>query len=286
MNCFFVSDLHGHIDRYEKLFKAIAGEKPEMVLIGGDVLPSGLLSHRPLDVGLKDFIVDFLVPGFSTLRNKLGPNYPRVLLILGNDDGKVVEPAVLEAVRIDLWEYAHNRKIEIGEFTVYGYSYVPPTPFRLKDWERYDISRYIDPGCISPEEGIYSVSVSHRDLKYGTIKADLEVLINNDDVSRGVFLFHSPPYMTNLDYAALDGVIIDNIPADTHVGSIAMRKIIEQKQPLLTLHGHVHESARITGSWKDKIGKTLCFTAAHDGKELALVKFDLNKPEEAVRELL
>jgi Icc-related predicted phosphoesterase len=80
--------------------------------------------------------------------------------------------------------------------------------------------------------------------------------------------------------------ILDNIPADTHVGSIAMRKIIEQKQPLLTLHGHVHESARITGSWKDKIGKTLCFTAAHDGKELALVKFDLNKPEEAVRELL
>ena len=37
--CFFVSDLHGKIDRYTKLFEAVASEKPQAVLLGGDLLP-------------------------------------------------------------------------------------------------------------------------------------------------------------------------------------------------------------------------------------------------------
>jgi len=34
---------------------------------------------------------------------------------------------------------------------------VPPTPFLLKDWEKYDVSAYVDPGCVSPEEGYHRV---------------------------------------------------------------------------------------------------------------------------------
>ncbi|MCP4199159.1 MAG: hypothetical protein GY762_18600, partial [Proteobacteria bacterium] len=41
-NCFFVSDLHGDVDRYRKLFDAIADEQPQGVFLGGDLLPSGL----------------------------------------------------------------------------------------------------------------------------------------------------------------------------------------------------------------------------------------------------
>ncbi len=39
-----------------------------------------------------------------------------------------------------------------------------------------------------------------------------------------------------------------------HVGSTAVRTIIERYQPLVAVHGHIHES-----SGKDKIGKTECF---------------------------
>ena len=46
-------------------------------------------------------------------------------------------------------------------------------------------------------------------------------------------------------------------------------------RPLITLHGHVHESTRLTGSWRQQLGSTLCFSAAHDGPELALVRFVL-----------
>ena len=93
----------------------------------------------------------------------------------------------------------------------------------------------------------------------------------------------SPPYQTRLDRAALDGRLFDDAPLDVHVGSIAVRRFIEQRQPLVTLHGHVHESARLTGSWQEKIGRTHCFSAAHDGPELALVRFNPENPAGALR---
>jgi Icc-related predicted phosphoesterase len=71
-----------------------------------------------------------------------------------------------------------------------------------------------------------------------------------------------------------------------HIGSVAIRRFIESRQPLLTLHGHVHESARLTSAWRQRIGRTLCLSAAHDGPELALVRFDLDEPDGASRELV
>ena len=58
------------------------------------------------------------------------------------------------------------------------------------------------------------------------------------------------------------------------------------RSPLVTLHGHVHESARLTGTWRCRIGRTHAFTAAHDGPELALVRFDPGDLEAATRELV
>jgi len=73
------------------------------------------------------------------------------------------------------------------------------------------------------------------------------------------------------------------VPMDAHVGSIAVRRFIEARQPLLTLHGHVHESSRLTGCWRERIGGSHCFSAAWDGPELALVAFDLEELEAAER---
>ena len=185
-----------------------------------------------------------------------------------------------------IWQYAHNHHFELEEFQVYGYAYIPPTPFALKDWERYDVSRYVDPGCTSPEEGYHSIAVSENALRWTTIQSDLNLLTADDDVSRAIFLFHAPPYHTKLDRAALDGKMHDSAPLDVHVGSIAIQRFIQQRQPYITLHGHIHESARLTGSWQDRIGCTYCFSAAHDGDELALVRFDLDRPETATRELV
>jgi Icc-related predicted phosphoesterase len=173
-----------------------------------------------------------------------------------------------------------------GPYAVYGYACVPPTPFLLKDWERYDVSRFVDPGAVPPEEGRYSVAVPEEERGFPTIQEDLIQLAGADPMERAIFLFHSPPYQTRLDRAALDGRQVDGAPMDVHVGSIAIRRFIEDRQPLITLHGHVHESARLTGGWQEKIGRTHCFSAAHEGPELAVVGFDPQDPGAAVRRLL
>ncbi len=261
-------------------------EHPKAVFLGGDLFPSFLLALSSTSKALPDFVNDFLAAGFARLKRALEKDYPRVFLILGNDDLRSAEPAILAGNELGLWEYVHHRRARLSKFPVFGYACVPPTPFRLKDWERYDVSRFVDPGCMNPEEGALSVPVPDSDLRNTTIKADLEHLVGNDDLSNAIMLFHSPPYQTNLDRAALDGQMVDHVPLDLNVGSIAVRRFIETYQPLLTLHGHVHESARITGSWKDKIGRTFTYSAAHDGPELALIRLRLDDLEASTRELI
>jgi Icc-related predicted phosphoesterase len=284
--CFFASDLHGQPERYEKLWRAIEDAVPAAVFLGGDLLPSGMMGLVSLDPAHRDFVNDFLSPGFETVRQRLGTRYPEVFLVLGNDDGRFEEAAFLDVAATGMWVYAHNRRSSLLGFQVFGYAYVPPTPFMLKDWEKYDVSRYVPPGCVSPEEGRRSVSRPENEIRYSTIQQDLTTLTGERTLEDAVFLFHSPPYETNLDRAANDGKTVDHVPLDLHVGSIALRRFIDQRQPLVTLHGHIHESARLTGSWRDRIGRTHVFGAAHDGAELALVCFDLEDLDAATRQLL
>jgi Icc-related predicted phosphoesterase len=284
--CFFVADLHGREDRYGKLFQAIKKEKPGAVFLGGDLFPSGFGALASAKATYDDFLKSILADGFARLKKDLGASYPSVFLIMGNDDGRFEEQRMEELHDQGLWFYMHGRCVLWENYAIYGYAYVPPTPFMLKDWERYDVSRYVDPLCISPEEGWLSIEVPKGVLRHETIQNDLEKLVQETDLSRTILLFHTPPYNTGLDRAALDGQKFDYVDLDVHVGSIAVRRFIESRQPLLTLHGHIHESARITGAWRERIGRTFSFSAAHDGRELALVRFDPENLDAATRDLI
>ncbi len=256
------------------------------MFLGGDLLPHLSSVRVGAEADEDDFIRGVLANGLSRLRAAMLRSYPRVFVILGNDDPRCVEEALIDAGSDGLFEYIHGRRVEWAGRDVYGYACVPPTPFRLKDWERYDVSRYVDPGCYGPEEGWHTVPVDARDLRRGTIQEDLRTMCADRDLSRAILLFHGPPHGTVLDRAALDGKMVDHAPLDVHVGSVAVRSFIAQRQPCLTLHGHVHESARITGAWRERLGRTWMLSAAHDGPELALVSFDPEAPESAVRETL
>lgn len=285
-DCFFVSDLHGSVSRYEKLIAAILRDRPAAVFLGGDLFPSGTAALFAGQANPQDFLNDILIRNFMQLREELGNLYPDVYIILGNDDGRIEEAGIIDAAATGIWKYVHNRRVLWGDYSVYGYSYVPPTPFLLKDWERYDVSRYVDPGCVSPEEGSHSTEASEHEVKFSTIQRDLQILTDDDDLSHAIMLFHSPPYQTHLDHADLDGKMVDHVELDPHIGSIAIRRFIEGRQPLITLHGHVHESTRLTGFWQQQIGQTHCYSAAHDGQELALVRFNPANPATATRDLL
>lgn len=284
MLCFFVTDLHGRVDRWETLFARIAAERPRAVFLGGDLCP-----HAFADTPAPDgagFLDGWVAPRLRALKTTLGADYPRVFAILGNDDPGLLVEDLAAMEREGLLEHAHLRRLDLDGVPVYGCAWVPPTPFRLKDWERYDVGRGVDPGCLSPEEGVRTVPVPENVIRWSTIAEELARLAGDDDVSAAVFLFHGPPHDTALDRAALDGKTVDHAPLDVHVGSIAVRRFLEQRGPAVALCGHIHESARLTGSWRDRVGATQVFGAAHDGPELALVRFDPRRPEEATRELL
>lgn len=78
------------------------------------------------------------------------------------------------------------------------------------------------------------------------------------DPGRLVLVAHPPPRATELDQApAIDGefrVQTDlGSPRMAPVGSSAVRSFIEEHQPVLGLHGHVHESKAI-----QRLGETVC----------------------------
>jgi Icc-related predicted phosphoesterase len=284
--CLFASDLHGSVARYLALFAAIERERPAAVFLGGDLLPGGLGLGDGPSVPDEGFVAGFLVPRFLDLGARLGADRPRVLLIPGNDDPASSEPAFLAGEASGAFEVLHLRRTELHGHPVLGCAFVPPSPFLLKDFERYDVSRFVDPGCVSPEEGLRTLPADPSEVRFGTIAGALADLAGKEDLSAAVLLLHAPPHGTDLDRAALDGRLVDGVPLDVHVGSIAVRRFIEARQPLVSLHGHVHESPRLTGAWRQEIGRTHAFSGAHDGPELALVRFDLDDPRTATRQLV
>lgn len=284
--CFFITDYHGRISKYEKLFSEIKKDDPEIVLIGGDILPfRGRISskHEP---GFDDFIRDYLAPKFAAIRDENHYKKPEIFLIFGNDDPRIFESSAIEAERAHIWHYIHEKKFSCGKYDFYGYSFIPPSPFMLKDWEKYDVSRYVDPGCSHPHEGTRSVDILNRDMIFSTIKTDLQDMTDERDLSKSVFLFHAPPHDTHLDHSELEGETVDHAPVDPHLGSIAIKRFIKQRQPYLTLHGHIHEASKISGKWMQKSGETLMIQGSHKGSEAAVIKFDLDNPENCEKVLL
>lgn len=281
--CYFVSDFHGKKEKYNKLYHYILQHPPDILFLGGDVLPHGYYLHKGES---DDFIENELVSHFKNLKKKLGERYPKVYLILGNDDPRSNEERIARlGEEHQLWEYIHNRHVEYEDLDIYGYSFIPPSPFGLKDWEKYDVSRFVDPGCSHPSEGMRTIKPDY-DPEYENIKDDLQELAGDKELSNAIFLFHSPPYDTPLDRAALDGKMVDHVPMDVHVGSIAIQRFINERQPLLTLHGHIHEASSITGEWNIRMGDTLVVNSSYDGKEMALVRIDTQKLDSADRLLI
>lgn len=126
---------------------------------------------------------------------------------------------------------------------------------------------------------------THREEDEDQLTVRYEAMISKlKNPSNSIFNIHVPPYKSGLDDASeldkdLRPVLAGNsmIP----VGSKALRTAIEKTQPLLTLHGHIHEGRATT-----RIGKTLCINPGsmyEQGTLLgALVVLEKNKIENFV----
>ncbi len=254
MKVLYTSDLHGDIPLYQDLSLLINSSSAEMVALGGDLLPSFPPSKRYEDMipNQKSFVDQFLVPFFKKILDTTSVR--QIFLIPGNWDVSYPylfrEP--IEGI-IDLSQ--KNYRLTNG-CELIGYPFVPPTPFRPKDYEKMDDREAPWPPQKNPsyirasEYGNELIPIDPQVYlrEQGTIEEDLKRLPTHTDYKKVIYVMHSPPYGTKLDL----------IEGGYSAGSRSVRVFLEENQPLLTLHGHINESPKISGGYFDRIGGTVC----------------------------
>lgn len=264
----YTADLHGIKDLYVELFELAEQKKAQAVIIGGDMLPI----HGPFQYSLqeqKDFIFAYLEPTIRDFLSK-APQ-ASIYAMLGNDDWQASNTHLLNLGEKGILRLLHAERHPLGGgYHLVGYAHVPPTPFTIKDGERRDLQEdVIDhqrcTACRSLGAKIVTVDPCQYFAGVKSIEEELEKLPKVRDSSKCVYVMHSPPFQTNLD-RLFDG---------RWIGSRAIRTFIEKHQPYLTLHGHIHESAEMSGAYLDRIKNTICVNPGQSTEELYAVVFEL-----------
>lgn len=147
----------------------------------------------------------------------------------GNDDDFSVDGVVKQAKRVQL---AEGISVDLGD----GFQMVSTGWSNVTPWK------------------------THREASESDLAKRIEAMIPpNANMQKMIFNFHCPPFGSNLDEAAqLDDNlnVMDAGRSLVPVGSKAVRDAIMKYQPLLSLHGHIHE-----GKGTARLGKTLAINA-------------------------
>jgi Icc-related predicted phosphoesterase len=172
----------------------------------------------------------------------------RLFVCPGNDDEMEVDDVIR---RSDFVELGEGRVVEIDDFTMISTGWSNHTPWN-----------------------------THREETEEKLGERIEAMASQvKDPSKAIFNLHCPPYKSGLDEApAIDAdlKLLHGGRALRPVGSTAVREAIERHQPLLSLHGHIHESKGAV-----KIGKTLSINPGSSYEEGmlmgAIVQLDAKK---------
>ncbi len=237
----YTADLHGNEEFYKRLLKKAEKGNVNAIIIGGDLCDRNGRTITERIHNQRRFLESFMIPSFKQFKQK--NKNKEIYAIMGNDDFRINLEILENAEKEKILKSIHKKSLKLNKnVKIAGYSFVNPTPFRLKDWEKPDFDVDNMPKQLFFEE-IRSIGKEE-----GTISKDLNQLKKLSEPKKTIYVIHAPPFNTKLD-------IIAN---GTHVGSKAVREFIEKEQPMLTLHGHIHESAKMSGSWRDEIGQTIC----------------------------
>ena len=202
---------------------------------------------------MKRKMVERMREWLKLLTEKIDTHKILTVVMPGNDDELVIDGIIKEFEDQGII-YPLDKVFELEGHEVLSFEYVNPTP-----WD-------------TPRE----------DEERGLRRRIEEKVSQLKDVRRSIWNFHCPPSNTNLDLApkldkslklvaGLDGVKF------VHVGSASVRQAIEKYQPLLCLHGHIHESSGF-----DVIGKSLCLNPGSEYGEGLLRGFIINLNRDGV----
>jgi uncharacterized protein len=187
---------------------------------------------------------------------RLGGSGMRVVCCPGNDDQFEVDEIIESAKTVELGE---GRVLDLDGFQLASTGWANRTP-----WDTYR------------EE-------DEPDLKARLDKVTSQVTAPKE---KTVFSFHCPPYKSGLDDAPALTADMDLKNAGRSVrpvGSTAVRAAIEENEPALSLHGHIHEARG-----NCRIGRTLCINpgSSYEQGDLLGAVIDLDGKKKVKRFLL
>jgi Icc-related predicted phosphoesterase len=287
----YTADLHGNEVQYQKLIDCAQEISADCVIIGGDIAPKDFPLSTTI-AGQRRFLKERLPELFRPVKEKSPAT--EIFLMMGNDDC-AANLDVLTEGESDLYSVIHGKRFRLkAPFDIVGYSFVPISPFGIKDWEKFDFSQFppqlaatytrrkatnynVD-GFLSTRDGWQNFRFRPEMEESDSIQKDISQDVFQTNPGQTVYVIHTPP----------DGTHLDQIARGQHVGSLAVRSFIEASQPYLTLHGHIHETVHVSGHFQERIGKTLCMSPGNHnvGENVAALAFDLLRPFDAERIVL
>ncbi len=278
---FFVSDLHGSEVCFRKFLNAVGAYGPDLLVYGGDILgkilvplfddgdrsfhwyPKGkarvrvTAGQRPavereiadqgryaltvtperweelratpgaLDEIIQRLGEDRVRAWIKLIEERLTPKGIPLVMNVGNDDTDAILDLLRKEGPSNLL-IPEGDVVRAGPYEIYGCGYANMTPWRCaRDLEEPDLQKVLDRTA-------------------GRI----------DNPRQTILDIHAPPLGTSIDLAPqldeeLKPKTIGGQMLMDHVGSSSVRGMIESMQPLLGLHGHIHEGKGI-----DAIGRT------------------------------
>jgi Icc-related predicted phosphoesterase len=277
---YFATDIHGSEKCWKKLLKAGKFYKANVVVLGGDMTGKAIVPiiKKPDGTYLSMFMEkEWVLRTQEELRKHEEQIQTTGLYIYHTDkegyEELIADEKKREKLFLELTIQRIRRWIRMADEELKGSNikyYVCPG-----NDDRFEIDPFIEESeCVENAEG----KVIHINNKYEMISTGwtnptpwntprecseeelakkLENLISKvKNNATAIYAFHAPPYDSGLDYAPRIDEKLEIKHAGKElvpVGSTSVYNAIRNHQPLLGLHGHIHESKAIC-----KIGKTLC----------------------------
>lgn len=207
--------------RYERLVRD-RGYYP--IRLDEDQLAELSREPRRLDELFEDAMRRTIEEWVALAEERLGEIGTTCIVCPGNDDSEDIDELLAAAGALKLGEGA---ALDLpGGYQIVSTGWSNPTPWN-----------------------------THREDDEAALRTRIEAMLDSVQVEpeRLIFNLHCPPYDTPLDVAPKisPDLVVDG-QQTAHVGSTAVRGAIEDHQPLLSLHGHIHESRAAT-----RLGRTL-----------------------------
>ena len=281
MKIFFSADAHGSTDVWKKWLNACATHNPDVLMLCGDLTAKSLVPiikrggkytchyfDKKWDFETEDEVSEMekrlASVGVLSLRCTEAE-----VAELQADEAKVTQ-VIHDAIlaRMEEWldllvERVDTRKVIA--VTMPGNDDSPDIDGLIKSYQ--------DRGVVYPLDRVIEImgheliSLPHvtptpwdtpREMTEEQLEKEIDKLMQKvKNPRQAIFNFHVPPYGTSLDMAPELTKDL-RVKADlgqfyfSHVGSKAVRAAIEKYQPLLSLHGHIHESDGL-----ERLGETI-----------------------------